>query len=250
MIVCAAAECFPEIPQEDILPLLVDLEFSSVEIPLHEDGLTWVRPSQVLANFDKAVEICRDTSRLAISAFSVDPGPWGGDYYARFDACCKLAKALRVVPLIVPAAELGTPFNEEIERLRELVRLASLEGCLVALKTEIGCMTEDPDTAVVLCDNVKGLGLSLDPSHFVAGPRQGRDYSKVMPYVLHVHLRDSTKSQLHVRVGQGEIDYGKLILQLQQVGYDRGLSIHMPPIEGQDHRAEMRKMRLLLDSLL
>ena len=27
--------------------------------------------------------------------------------------------------LVVPAAELGTPFNEEIERLRELVRIAS-----------------------------------------------------------------------------------------------------------------------------
>ncbi len=250
MIVCAAAECFPEIPQEDVLPLLVDLEFSSVELPLHEEGLTWGKPSTVLAEFEKSVELCRDTCRLAIAAFSVDPGPWGGDYYDRFNACCKLAKSQRVVPLIVPSAELGTPFNEEIERLRELVRIAALEGCLVALKTEIGCMTEDPDTAVVLCDNVKGLGLALDPSHYTAGPRQGRDYTKVMPYVYHVHLRDSTKSQLHVRVGQGEIDYGRLMMQLQQVGYDRALSIHMPPLEGQDHRAEMRKMRLLLDSLL
>ena len=79
------------------------------------------------------------------------------------------------------------------------------------MKTQIGCMTEDPDTAVVLCDNVKGLGLALDPSHYIAGPRQGRDFSKVMPYVFHVHLRDTTKSQLHVRVGQGEVDYGRLI---------------------------------------
>lgn len=250
MFVSAAAECFPDFPHDEVLPLLVDLEFSSVELPLHEEGITWARPSLVLSDFDKALEYCKDTSRLTICAFSVDPGPWGGEYYDRFTACCKLAKALRVVPLIVPAAELGTPFNEEIERLRELVRIASLEGCLVALKTQIGCMTEDPDTAVVLCDNVKGLGLALDPSHYITGPRQGRDFSKVMPYVLHGHLRDSSKSQLHVRVGQGEVDYGKLISQLQQVGYERALSIHMPPLPGHDHRAEMRKMRLLLDSLL
>jgi hypothetical protein len=41
-----------------------------------------------------------------------------------------------------------------------------------------------------------------------------------------------------------------LITQLGKVGYDRALSVHMTPIEGFDHRAEMRKMRLLLDSLL
>jgi sugar phosphate isomerase/epimerase len=250
LFVCAAAECFPDFPKDEVPPLLVDLEFTSVELPLHEEGLSWVKPSAVLADFEQAFEACRDTNRLSIAAFSVDPGAWGGPYYDRFTACCKLAKALKVVPLVVPAAELGTPFNEEIERLRELVKIASREGCLVALRTQIGCMTEDPDTAVVLCDNVKGLGLALDPSHYIAGPRQGRDFSKVMSYVYHVHLRDSTKSQVHVRVGQGEVDFGRLIGQLQQVGYDRALSIHMMPIPGQDHRAEMRKMRLLLDSLL
>jgi sugar phosphate isomerase/epimerase len=71
-----------------------------------------------------------------------------------------------------------------------------------------------------------------------------------MKYVQHVHLRDSTKSKLQVRVGQGEIDYGKLIAQLSKVGYERALSVKMTPLEGFDHRAEMRKMRLLLDSLL
>ena len=120
-------------------------------------------------------------------------------------------------------------------RLRELVRIASYEGCLVALKTQIGCMTEDPDTATVLCDNVKGLGLALDPSHYITGPRQGRDFSKVIPYVMHVHLRDSTKSELQVRVGQGEVDYGKLVSQLENEGYKRALSVHLQPAEGLEH---------------
>ena len=105
--------------------------------------------------------------------------------------------------LVVPAAELGTPFNEEIERLREMVRIASLEGVVVAMKTQVGCMTQDPDTAVVLCDQVKGLGLTLDPSQYIYGPHQGRKFDKVIPYVYHVHLRDTTKDKFQVRVGQG-----------------------------------------------
>lgn len=250
MFVCASTECFIDLPRDEILPSLVDLEFSAVEMSLNEGPHGWIAPSQILADLDQAIEAFRDTHRLSIAALNVSLASRGPQYYAEFEACCKLAKAIRVVPLVVPAAELGTPFNEEIERLRELVRIASLQGCLVALRTQIGCMTEDPDTAVVLCNNVTGLGLALDPSHYIAGPRQGRDFSKVMPYVYHVHLRDSTKSELHVRVGQGEVDYGKLVTQLEKVGYRRALSVLAPPLPGIDHRAEMRKIRLLLESLL
>jgi len=250
VFVCASTDCFTDLPKDEVLPTLVDLEFTAVELPVRDDARAWYSPAQVVKSFDHALEAFRDTHRLTIAALVVEPTGPRTDYYEQFTACCKLAKALKVVPLVVPAAELGTPFNEEIERLRELVRIASLDGCQVAMRTEIGCMTEDPDTAVVLCNNVKGLGLSLDPSHYVAGPRQGRDYSKVIPYVYHVRLRDSTKSKLHVRVGQGEIDYGKLLSQLEKVGYNRALCVHMPPLEGHDHRAEMRKIRLLLESLL
>jgi sugar phosphate isomerase/epimerase len=250
VFVCASTDCLPDLPKDEVLPTLVDLEFSSVELPLRDGAGGWYRPAQVVESLDRAVEAFRDTHRLQIAALTVEPTGSGAEYYEQFTACVKLAKALRVVPLVVPAAELGTPFNEEIERLRELVRIAALEGCQVAMRTEIGCMTEDPDTAVVLCNNVKGLGLTLDPSHYIAGPRQGRDFSKVIPYVYHVHLRDSTKSALHVRVGQGEVDYGKLLSQLEKAGYNRALCIDMPPLEGHDHRAELRKIRLLLESLL
>jgi len=46
------------------------------------------------------------------------------------------------------------------------------------------------------------------------------------------------------------VEYGKLVAQLQRVGYARALSALMPPLEGVDQVAELRKMRLLLESLL
>ena len=60
----------------------------------------------------------------------------------------------------------------------------------------------------------------------------------------------ASKESLQTRIGQGEVDYGRLISQLRQVGYDRALAVDIVPDEGIDHDGELRKLRLLLESLL
>lgn len=249
MFVAASSECFPSLSLDAVLERLVDLEYTSIEIAIHETGGP-LKPSAVLADLDSAIAACRETYRLTISGYSVDIEATDELYYKQFEACCRLAKATKVVTLAVPAAELGTPFNAEIERLQRLVAIASREGVLVGLKTQTGRITQDPDTAVVLCDNVKGLGLTLDPSHYVYGPHAGGSYDHVMKYVYNVHLRDTTKDKLQVRVGQGQIEYSRLITQLSKVHYNRALTVHISEMDGVDHAAEMRKMRLLLESML
>ena len=202
MFVAASSACFSDLPLHGALERLVDLEFTRVEITLHEEGHQ-LKPSQVAEDLESAVKLCRETHRLTPVAYSVDVRAEGDLYYEQFAACCKLAKATKVVAVTVPAAELGTPFNAEVERLRELVRIGATDGMLVSVKTEIGRMAEDPATAIVLCDNVKSLGVTLDPSHLIAGPHGGADYERLMPYVHHVQLRDTSKQELQVRVGQG-----------------------------------------------
>ena len=251
MFVAASTRCFADLPLDAALQRLVDLEYTCVEITIHEsDG--HLKPSAVLADLDTAVRACRQTHRLTAVSFSVDMTVPDSDpvYYDQFAACCRLAKASKVVTITVRSAELGTPYNAEVERLRKLSAIASLEGVRVGLLTEAGRMTQDPATAAVLCDNVKGLGLTLDPSYYVCGPHQNESYDQVFSHVYHVRLRDTTKDQLQVRVGQGLIEYGKLISQLLKVRYDRALSVDIMPVEGVDQFAEMRKMRLLLESLL
>ena len=249
MFVAASSECFSDLPWDEMLDRLVDLQFTAFELAIHEQGGR-LKPSEVHADLDRAIDLCRSTRRLTLCALDIDIQAEGEEYYRQFTSCCKLAKAAKVVALSVPAGELGTPFNAEVERLRELVAIASFEGVLVGVKTTTGHVTQDPDTTKVLCDNVKGLGVTLDPSHFVFGPHQGGSFDQILKYVIHVHLRDSTKDALQVRVGQGEIEYGRLISQLAKVHYKRALSIEITPMDDVDHAAEMRKMRLLLESLL
>lgn len=249
MFVAAASRCFADLPLEAALRQLVDLEYTCVEIMIHESG-GHLKPSQVVADFERAVQICHQTHRLTPVAFSVDIEAPEPDYYRQFSACCKLAKASKVVTLTVRSAELGTPFNAEVERLRAAVSIASMDGVRVGLLTEVGRMTQNPDTAAVLCDSVKGMGITLDPSHYIYGPQGGTGFEQVIKHVYHLRLRDTSREQLQVRVGQGEVEYGRLINRLNKVHYNRALCVDILPMPGVDQLAEMRKMRLLLESLI
>lgn len=249
MFVAASTRCFSDLSLDGALQRLVDLEYTCVEIIIHQSG-GHMKPSEVAADLDRAVRTCRQTYRLTPAAYSVEVEAPEPEYYEQFAACCKLAKATKVVTIVTRASELGTPFNAEVERLREMVRLASLEGVRVGLLTEAGRMTQDPDTALVLCNNVKGLGIALDPSHYIFGPTGGANYERIFEHVCHVRLRDTSKDQFQVRVGQGEVEYGRLVTQLNKVRYNRALCVDITPMDDVDHSAEMRKMRLLLESLL
>lgn len=249
VIVSASTECFHDLSLTKAMERLADLEYTSVEFAIFEDG-NQLKPSQVAADVEWAVGLCRNSRRLDVVAFDVRITETKEAHYQQFTAICRMAKAAKVVTLTVPSAELGTPFNEEVEHLRRLVDIATLHGVRVGIKSQVGRLSEDPDTVTVLCDNVKGLGLTLDPSHYICGPHQGRAIDKIMKYVYHTHLRDTSKKALQVRIGQGEIEYTRLVTQLQKVKYNRALSVNIREMEDVDHVGEMRKMRLLLESLL
>jgi sugar phosphate isomerase/epimerase len=247
--VAASTDCWPGLPLEEVADKLVDLEFSVIEIALREDGSP-LAPSQIDSQFEKAVNLARRSHRLDVCSYDVHIDAQGQAFFDQFLSVCRLGKATKVVTLTVPSAELGTPFNEEVERLQKMVQVAESEGVRVAMKSQVGRMSEDPDTVKVLCDNVKGLGLTLDPSHYLCGPYPNKSLDKIIPFVFHVHLRDSKKNALQVKIGQGEIEYGRVVSQLSLVGYNHALSIQIDPMPDTDQRSELRKLRLLLETLL
>ncbi|GAA4471301.1 MULTISPECIES: sugar phosphate isomerase/epimerase family protein [Novipirellula] len=248
MIVAASTECWPEMELREAIEVLQDLEFTAVEIALHESGK--IKPSDLVTDVDRAAQILRSSHRMDISGYSVQLASTGDQHYADFKEICRIAKATKVVNITVPSAELGTPFNEEVEHLQKLVKVAETEGARVAVRCQLGCLSEDPDTLMVLCNNVDGLGVTFDPSVYIAGKANTKNLDKILKFVCNVHLRDTRPDAFQVSVGQGEVDYGKLVTQLEREKYDRALTVHMSPIEGLDHRVELRKLRRLLETLV
>jgi sugar phosphate isomerase/epimerase len=160
-----------------------------------------------------------------------------------------------MVPVLtLSAARSGSSLDAEVKRLGRLVKLADAEGILLTVATHIGTLTEDPHNAAELCQRVPGLGLTLDPSHYLVGSNQGKSFDQVYPYVRHVHLRDTGNSpdQFQVRVGQGDVEYGRIVSQLSRYHYDRLLTVDIRDVPDAPFamEPEVRKLKYLLESLV
>ena len=68
MIVSASTECFPDLSLSEALERLAELEFTAVEIDVHEGG--HLEPAKVAADGEWAFAQCTDLQRLRPVAVS------------------------------------------------------------------------------------------------------------------------------------------------------------------------------------
>jgi sugar phosphate isomerase/epimerase len=254
VFVSCSTLCFTREPLESALRHIAELEFNKIELAVVEDS-PHLRPSEVTDNLEAAAARLRHGPSLTPTGLTLDFGSLEPDspvLRRRFEGLCRFAKTLTVAVLSIPAAPRGTPFDDEVKRLTLLAGTAMRQGLVLALETHSQTLTADPTAAVELCKAVPGLGLSLDPSHYIqAGVK---DHDDVYPYVQNVLLRDTGKGpgEFQVRIGQGEIEYGRIVNQLERFGYDRALTvaIHDGIDNPFDVEVEVRKLKLLLESLI
>ncbi len=247
MFVAASTHCFKDKSFEEACVQLTDLDYDKVEIWMSSQ-CDHLRPEEVAADPDTFLSNFREQTRLTPIAFCLEE-----DISAEtLTALSRLAKQMRVTQITVPSSEMGTPFNMEVDRLREFVSITNRDSVRLSIKTKTGHLTEDPHTAVELCQAAKGLGISLDPSYYICGPSRGQSYDQVFPYVYHTHLRDTSPEQVQVQIGLGEVDYNRLVSLLERQPYSVALSVDLLPelLDGADRLLEMRKMRRLLETLL
>ncbi len=256
MFVACSTLCFSREPLESALRHIAELEFDKIELAVVENG-PHLRPSEVAENPEAALHRLRHGPSLTPAALHVDFGdlePSSPVLRKRFEAMCRLAKPLTVAVLTIQAAPQGSSFDDEVNRLTGLAGYAMREGLVLAIETNAQTLTASPIAALELCKAVPGLGLTLDPSHYIQGQHKTSDLDALFPYVRNVHLRDTGKNpdEFQVRVGQGEIEYGRIISQLERFGYDRALTVSILDLPDNpfDIEVEVRKLKLLLESLI
>lgn len=249
MFVAASTRCFPDFPLSSCLDRLADLEYNAAEIVIGD------RPNDlsldlVEKDLNQAIRVCMTNRQVRPISLLMDINPSESKYNDKFTSVCRLAKALRLVTISVRSCPWGTPYNEEIERLRQMVQYSSQHGIVVGIMNQTGCLADLPESIVSLCNTVPGLALSLDPSYYVFHRDNVIEYETLSSLVCHVRLRDTSAAKFQVQIGQGVLEYGKLVSQLNKSQYGRALCVDLEPQEDINQESEMRKMRLLLDSIL
>jgi sugar phosphate isomerase/epimerase len=238
---------------EEALQTIREMHFAKADLAIHAAG-PHLSPTELGLDPGRAAQRLK-AANLPLAAIHLDTGSAHPDL-AR-DQLRVVARLARVstTPLVtVPAAAAGTDFDAEVARLREWVKIAAAEGIILTVETHSQTVTADPLGAAELCRRVPGLGLTLDPSHYQTGVHGPVDYDILFPFVRHVRLRDTGNApdQFQVRVGQGEIEYGRLISQLERHQYARALTVDIRDVPDSPFpvEPEVRKLKYLLESLV
>ena len=123
----------------------------------------------------------------------------------------------------------GVPFGGEettaslarsVEELTWRVGEASDRGIVVAVEPHIGSIVDVPDRTAQLCQDVPGLTLALDYTHFI---RDGYPDEHVHPLLAHssiLHARGGRPGRIQTSMAENTVDYAAVLDQMQQVGYD------------------------------
>jgi sugar phosphate isomerase/epimerase len=251
--VACSTLCFSRLPLEDALRTIREMHFAKADLAIHDPG-PHLTPAEVTADPGRAAQKLK-AANLPLAAFHVAiHAPEEETAHKHLRAVCRLARVATVPLLTVPAADAGADFDAEVSRLKDWVKIATSEGVILTVETHSQTVTADPAGAAELCRRVPGLGLTLDPSHYLVGPHAEASYDHLFPFVRHVRLRDTgTKpEQFQVRVGQGELEYGRIISQLDRCRYDRALTVDVRDVADSPFpvEPEVRKLKYLLESLV
>ena len=251
MYVACSSLCFSRYPLAHALHAISELNFHKVDLALHESG-SHLKPSEVLADVNRVANRLRK-SNVAFAAFHVRiEAPDVDRYKETLRAVCRMGRLLAAPLVNIPAAPADSDFGAEVARLTGLARVAETEGVILTVETHSETLTADPARAAELCRKVRGLGLTLDPSHYLVGSHPAKDYDDLFPHVRHVRLRDTARDRMQVRVGQGQVEYGRIISQLSREHYERALSVDIrdTPAQAYPMEPEVRKLKFLLESMV
>lgn len=185
-----------------------------------------VSPAELVKDFDKEatrVESALAAHGLKVSNLTFDPieqRPFE-TYQQEFEALAKFAgrNRIRLINLMAP----GVKFDRAaaVEKLRTLVAIGRRHGVLVSVETHCNQITERPADARWLCEQVPGLGLTLDPSHYYAGVNQGASFDELYPLVYGTGFRAGGMiwEEIQLPWGSGPIDFRAVVARLEQAGY-------------------------------
>lgn len=136
--------------------------------------------------------------------------------------------------------------EEKTKALVELVRYGRENGVLIGLEN----LSEPATDLLRVTEAVPGLGLTLDVGHAELITRKNRSFEiieRLGDSICHVHLHDNrggrgSDDDLHLPIGQGIIDFTRVLEALTISGYNGTLTLELEHKDLQASREIVRRM--------
>ncbi len=167
---------------------------------VHLPGMTDRARSDALETFRRFVD---HASSMRIAGVTVLPGFYDTEWEEAFD---------------LVAAE-----------LRGYVEAGSEGGLQVSIEPHVESVTDSPARTLRMLDEVPGLTLTLDYSHFIHGGYAQAEIEILDQHARHMHVRQAALGQLAAPVNDGTIDYRRVLAHLQELGYTGALTTEYVP---------------------
>jgi len=257
MKVAGSTLSFSKQPLREALEKLAQLGFAFVDIGAIE-GWAHLKPSEMAAQPEAvAKELKRLCHEFQLTPVAFNAG-LGADapveQQRRLRGLCQVAQILGIPVITLGTTPRGTPLEKEVQRWRRLTKVAKEFGITLSFEPHFSQIAENPKIALALVEQVPGLRITLDPSHFAIQGLRLNDYRFLLPYVTHVHLRDAGKKgweEVQVPMGSGVVEFAAIVQALKEIGYEGALSCeYIDTVGNLDIAAELQKLKALLLSLM
>lgn len=255
MRIACGTLCFTKQSFSQACAEIAHLGFAYVDIAAME-GWAHFHPSELVENLEDAIAVAQsalEKYHLKPVAFNASAGASDPNHEVpRFRALCELALALRVPVICYVAPMEAAGWERSLRRYERLLGLAQERGLTLAVEAHARTLLERPEVAVRFCEALKGIALTLDPSHLWAGPHQGAPFDELYPYVRHTHWRDAGNSWSEVQkpVGKGDVPFARIVEGLKNAGYQGAYTVEYIDTFPHGTRENVFAMKQLLERLL
>ena len=231
---------FPLLPHNKVLDLISMLEIEGVDIGLFEDR-SHLQPSVMFRNIKKnAKELSnklKDRGLIPADIFIqtaldfVTSAPNHPDEKVRkisrerfletleFAAECG-SKHVSALPGVNFEEEpKGDSFKRCCDELLWRCDNANKHGLVFGVEAHLGSIVQTPEETLRLIQNVPGLTLTLDYTHFTKVCIPDMEIEPLIKYAGHFHARGAAKNRLQTGLKKNTIDYARVINVMKETNY-------------------------------